>query len=309
MKKILSATLAVVLALSLAACSTLPISSEPSSGGLTAENGVVTEDSAQDDVAQPAEGVQPEQQDVSVPEIVLLDESGVKITATGLNLSGWAGPELELLIENNSGQNLTFQCWDSSINGYMVDNMMSVDVVNGKKANDSITFMNTELETCGIQEIADMEFSFHIFDTDTWDTYLDTEPIQIKTSIADTYQYQFDDSGELVYDANGCKIVVKGLLEDDSVLGPEILVYIENNNDQGIMVQTDDVSVNGFMTDSLFSSTVSAGKHAVDTITLSSSSLEDNGITSIDAVELSFNIIDDDTWSTIAETETIALTF
>ena len=126
----------------------------------------------------------------------------MKITAKSLDEDSLFGPELKLLLENNSGKDLTFQCRNASVNGYMIEPMMSVDVVDGKKANDSLIFMKSDLDACGIDMIADMEFSFHIFDTNEWEDYLDTDVIPLKTSAADTYEYTFDDSGDLAYEGN-----------------------------------------------------------------------------------------------------------
>ena len=130
--------------------------------------------------------VQSTETEVSIEETLLVDEGGVKITAKGLRMGGLFGPELKLLIENNSGKDLTVQCRNVSVNGYMVETMMSVDVVNGKKANDSITFMASDLEICGITAIADMELSFHMFTTADWEAYPETAPIPVKAPIAET---------------------------------------------------------------------------------------------------------------------------
>ncbi len=170
--------------------------------------------------------------------------------------------------------------------------------------------MSSDLEKCNISEIADMEFSFHIFTTAGWDAFLDTPQIQLKTSISDTYEYSFDDSGNSVYDGNGVKVVVKGLAEDSSIVGPGIIVYIENNSGKNITVQTRDVSINGFMVDSIFSPEVVAGKRAVDDITFMSTELEENGITSIESVELSFHIFNtDNIMDNITDTDVITITF
>ena len=88
-----------------------------------------------------------EKLEVAIEETVLVDESGIKITAKSLDLNGFLGPEVKLLIENNSGQDLTFQCRNTSVNGDMAEPMMSVDVSNGKKANDSLVVTNSDLET------------------------------------------------------------------------------------------------------------------------------------------------------------------
>ena len=178
-----------------------------------------------------------------------------------------------------------------------------------KKANDAITFLSSDLENCGIDVIADMDFSFHIFTTDGWEKYLDTPQVQIQTSAASTYQYTFDDSGDLAYDENGVKVVIKGLAKDDSLFGPGIVVYIENSSEKPITVQTRDVSVNGFMVDAMFSSDVMPGKHAVDTITFLSTELEENAITEIQNVELLFHIFNLDSGDLIADTDTVKMAF
>lgn len=248
-----------------------------------------------------------ENAEATISEAVLVDEAGVKITAKSLDLDNLFGPELKLLIENNSGKDLTFQCRDVSVNGYMISDMMSVDVVNGKKANDGVTFMSSDLEECGITEIADIELSFYVFDAD-WEDYLETDLIQIKTSIADTYNYTFDDSGEVAYNADGIKIVVKGLKED-SILGPSIVVFVENTSGKSVTVQTRDVSINGFMVDPMFSTDVIVGKRAIDGITFLTNELEDNEITKIESTELSFHIFDSESWDTIADTDTVTINF
>lgn len=247
--------------------------------------------------------------EVTITEKVLVDEAGVKITAKSVDMGSMFGPEIKLLIENNSGKNLTFQSRNASVNGYMIETMMSVDVATGKKANDGLTFMRSDLDACGISVIADMEVEFHIFDSDTWDTYLDTEAVQIKTSVADSYQYTYDDSGKVAYEGNGFKVVIKGLAEDESIFGPSIVVYIENTSKKDITVQVRNLSINGFMVEALFSCDVKVGKRAVDTITFLESDLEENEISSIEDVELSFHIFDLDEWETIVDTEVIKISF
>ena len=123
-----------------------------------------------------------ESQSQGMPTIskkVLVDEAGVKITAKQLDFDNIFGPEVKLLIENNSGKNLTFQARDVSINGYMVEPVMSQDVLSGKKVNDDMMFMSSDLESSGITDIANIEVQFHIFDTDSWDTIVDTDAVNV----------------------------------------------------------------------------------------------------------------------------------
>lgn len=282
MKKFLSILIVAVMVLSFASCG----SSSDNSG----ENEVTNKGKAE------------------ITEAVLMDEAGVKITAKSLEPDGFSGAELKLLIENNSGNNLTVQCRNASINGYMIDTMMSVDVADGKSANDELVFLNSDIDNCGIKAIADMEFSFHIFTTEDWETYLDTPQITILTSLAEGFEYEYDNSGIVMYDDNGIEVMVKGL-DEDAFFGPCVKVYIANNTDQDITVQTRNVSINNFMIDPIFSADVLSGKHAISEITFFSSDLEENEITEIKTLELNLHIFDSTNWETILDTDTITINF
>lgn len=245
---------------------------------------------------------------VTVEQTVLVDQDNVVITATGMDESVF-GPELKLLIENNSDTNLTFQVRNASVNGYMADTMMSEDVAAGKKSNTEITFTTSGLKECGIDTFANMEFSFHIFTTDGWGDYLDTDAITVETSAAATYMQTIDDSGEVFYDSDGIKIVGKGFSSDDSIFGPGLIIYIENNSDTDRTVQVRDTSVNGFMIDTVMSQDVVTGKKAITAVTFLSSSLEENSITDITSVETSFHIFDTEDWSNEIDTDPITINF
>lgn len=302
MKRKLAFFLAIIMAMSLVACSGISESEVKE----TAE--VVVGDSTE--AAKNTEQTQaPSKSDVSIEETVLVEENGIKITAKSLVEDEFFGPEIKLLIENNSGKNLTFQCRNASVNGYMVDTMMSVDVADGKKANDSLTFSDSDFEQCGIETIANIEMAFHIFTTEDWDTYLDTDMIQLKTSATDEFVQTYDDSGEVAYEGNDIRVVIKGLSEDASIMGPGIVVYIENMGDKDITVQAREVSINGFMVDSIFSCDVVAGKRAVDTITFMESDLEENEITEITDVELFFHIFGMEDWDTIVDTDVVRISY
>lgn len=244
-----------------------------------------------------------------VEEQVLLDQDDIKITLKSLSFDGIFGPSLKILVENNSSKAFTVQIRDSSINDVMVGAMFSCDVASGKKANDSITFMSSDLELAEITTIQNIEFKFHVFDSDTWDGILDSDIISVTTKSDPSYAQSYDDSGVVVVDENGFKIVMKRVSSTDSFWGADVHVYIENNSDVNATIQTRDVSINGFMISPIFSSDVMAGKKAYDTITFFESDLEDNDITIIENMELSFHIFGSDSWDTIFDTDMIEVTF
>ena len=244
----------------------------------------------------------------TVEDAVLFDEDGITITAKGLE-QGSRSTDLKLVIENNTDTTFTVQCRNVSVNGYMVDALMSTEVAAGKKAIDTMMLYTSSLETCGIETIADIELSFHVFASDGWDTIVDTPQIQIQTSAYDGYVYEFDDTGEVLFEGEGITIVLKGLDEEASFMGPGVVFYIQNDSEHDITVQVRNESVNGFMVPGSMSCDIMAGKRAIDDVTFYSSKLEESYIDAIETVELSFHIFSQQGWDTIVDTDLIEMVF
>ena len=266
------------------------------------------EQKAEETAAAETEAAKPAA-DESIEEQIIMDQDGIKVTAKSLDKSGMFGPAVKVLIENESGKDVTVQARNASVNGYMTETMFSAEVQNGKKANEELIFMNSGLKKAGIDTIADMEFNLHVFDPSTYQNIFDSDVITLKTPAAETYEYTFDDSGEVAYEGNGIKVVIKGL-DEEGVMGPGIVTYIENSGDKGITVQTRDVSINGFMVDPIFSADVLPGKHAISTITFMTSELEKNDIKEIQDVELSFHLFESaNIMNNIADSDPVKISF
>lgn len=248
--------------------------------------------------------------DVEFEEGEIFNQNGVKVSVTGYSTDGFYGPGVKVLIENDSDTDITVQPRDSVVNGYMVDFQMSCDVAAGKKANDTLSLMRTDLEDSGIDTIADLEFKLHIFDSDTFEGIVDSETISLHNSAAGSYVQEYDDSGKVLYDAGGIKIVSKDLVvDDDDIFGPRYYVYIQNDSESNITVQLRDTSVNGFMVDPTFSPEILPGKKIVDDVTFMSSELEENDIEHIDTIETSFHIFETNSFGNIADSEPVTINF
>ena len=291
MRRLLPALLAGMLLL--AGCS----SSEADAASVT---------SAETSYAGASEAEQ-ETQDVTLAETVLFDQDGIRITATGLSTDSLFGPELNLLVENDSAQNIVVQPNYCMVNGYMMDGLLSADVAAGKKANDTLDFLSNDLARCGIETITDIELDLVVSDGDSWQTLYETGPIILQTSAAGQYTQTYDDSGEEIYNQNGIRVVAKSV--NDDLFGMGIKFYLENNTDKAVIVNADNVSVNGYMMTDLFYSDLAPHSHAVDPLTLLGSELEDNHIDTITDAELSLQITDADYYQTIDSTAPITLHF
>ena len=291
MRRLLPALLAGMLLL--AGCS----SSEADAASVT---------SAETSYAGASEAEQ-ETQDVTLAETVLFDQDGIRITATGLSTDSLFGPELNLLVENDSAQNIVVQPNYCMVNGYMMDGLLSADVAAGKKANDTLDFLSNALARCGIETITDIELDLVVSDGDSWQTLYEIGPVILQTSAAGQYTQTYDDSGEEIYNQNGIRVVAKSV--NDDLFGMGIKFYLENNTDKTVIINADNVSVNGYMMTDLFYSDLAPRSHAVDTLTLLGSELEDNHIDTITDAELSLQITDADYYQTIDSTAPITLHF
>lgn len=241
----------------------------------------------------------------TIEEAVVFDEGGVKITAKEYVTDSIWGDGIKFLIENETDKNLTVGCDALIVNDYMISDLFVTDVAAGKKTNETMTLSSSQLKAAGIDVIGQIEVYFHIYDSDTYDTIKNTDCITIKTSLYDKMDTKADDSGEVLYDEGGIKIIGK-YVNDSDFWGAAVLLYVENNTDKNVIVQADNVSINGFTFDSaIFSATVYAGKKSYDDITLFSSELEENGITSVDEVSLKFKVLDADSYKEIAKSDEI----
>ena len=190
------------------------------------------------------------------------------------------------------------------VNDYMITDLFSATVAAGKKDYETLDLSSSGLKAAGIDNVGKIEIYFHTFDPDTYKTITDLDCVTIQTSAFDSMDSTPNDAGQELYNADGIRIVGK-YVDENSFWGAAVLLYIENNGGENRIIQCDDMSINGFMVTPYFSSTVYDGKKAIDEITLMSSELEENNITSVDEIELKFKIIDEN-YTSRAETDTIS---
>lgn len=303
MKKHTTIIFSLILALLLSACSSVP---SPENDKLP----VSTQSTIPSDSSTLASATTTDTPSsfVTLDELVIFDQDSVRITVKGLSNDNFMGPSIKVLVENGSTQNITVQTRNCSVNGLMMEPVFSCDIAAGKKANDTIIFLNSDLETAQISTIASIEFYLHIFNSDTWDDIMRSDIISLNTSVTD-YVQPYNDNGFTAYDDGGIKVVIQKLNSEDSFWGSDVYVYAENNTDANITIQARDVSIDGFMIDPMFSCDIAAGKKAYDTITFMQSDLEDNGIIDITQLELKLTVFDSDSWNDIVETDIITVTF
>ena len=239
----------------------------------------------------------------TIEESVLIDGNGIKITAKEYVSDSIWGDGIKLLIENSSDKNYTVGCDALIVNDYMITDLFASEIAAGKNANEIMYLSSSELKAAGIDSVGKIEMYFHAYDSEL--NYLfQNEYTEIQTSEYANMDTTPNDTGMDLYNENGIKIVGK-TVDENSFWGTAILLYVENTSGKNVGISVDDMSINGFMMSPYFSTTVYDGKKAIDDITVFSSELEENGIESIEDVELKFHIYDADSYSTITDTDPI----
>lgn len=113
--------------------------------------------------------------------------------------------------------------------------------------------------------------------------------------------------GSVIMDQNGIKITFLGFSpKTNGLKGYDIKLKIENNSGKDYTVQVRELSVNGIMADSIFSSDVKDGKIANDVIWVYN--MEERGITPpITSSEFCFHIFNTNDWSDSFDSSTIKI--
>ena len=232
----------------------------------------------------------------------------MKVTATGYE-DGWMGPEIKILVENDSSKNVLVTSASVSANGYMMPTAsLYAEVAAGKKANETLSIMSSELDQSGIEMLAELQFYLQIQDPETWETITTSDLLTLTTSAA-PYEQPVDDSGDVLYDSDGIRIICKGL-KQDIIWDGTVVFYMENNSGKEISIYAENVSVNGFMQDVGLWSDLRPSTKIIDGMSMIDlSDLEIENIDQIENIEFNLRIVDANTWEDIVTTDVLTLNF
>ncbi len=258
--------------------------------------------------------------DPTIEKTVLYDKNNIKITANELTYGNFSA-ELSVTIENNSDTSVSFTCGtisnnDNSVNGYMIDSpYLNCDIDAGKSETKEFSYNYNQLNIYGITSIADIGIGFEMSTEDDYN-YAYTGPLQIKTSIFDSYDYSKDSYQKVVKSgalekAFDCKInhfstdvfydnynvrISSATVITNTDGEPTLLLEIENNSNEKIFTRIEDGYLNGCSVDDALwaHDEINAGKKSLTHISLSDLAEEYEGdfsdISKVSNISFSFSI-------------------
>ena len=307
LKRILSLLTAAVMLLSLASCGGGDPTEQPTAAPTAAPT------SAQASSDEPSDGfrmtrfIKEFSHEGVIDEQVLYDVDGVTVTALSIRYDPIAGAVINLGCKNSTENSVMFRADNSAVNGYMMPVDFSLSVGAGKSAEGEMTVSYTALAMAGLDRIATVEFSLVLVDPSSYAVADVCEPVRIVTTAAEGYEPPVPATVQTVYDKDGVKIMLMGL--DDSLQFADsyvLMVYMCNDSDKDVSIQTGDVKVNGYDMTSAMTTTVLPGRRAVDIVTFFEQDMQEYGIEEIYSAELSFKVIDEESWDVIADTGLIS---
>ena len=100
---------------------------------------------------------------------------------------------------------------------------------------------------------------------------------------------------QVLVDDENCTVKITAM-DDDSIWGYAINVYLENKTDMELMFTVEDVSVNGFMCDPFWAASVAAEKKANEQIGFSKDDFEKNRIETVKEITFTLRVYDNGDW-------------
>lgn len=159
-KKLMILSAALVLTLSLAACSKATDETTFPSGSTAPST------TAPVGTTKPEETTQPETTAPQSSEKVLAENDDFTVMLKGFNPDDLLGFSMELFLENKDDESLMFSVRDVSVNSFMIDPFWASEIAAGKKANESVTFLSSDLEKNGIEKVEEITFTLVVYESD-----------------------------------------------------------------------------------------------------------------------------------------------
>lgn len=203
--------------------------------------------------------------------------------------------------ENSSDSPLTIQvvsCW---VNDAMQTPDFSLSVDAGQSAQGSMSFSQEDFSNSGISQAGTIGFTPVVLNGTDYTTLYTGQPVSLDTGLSGDPSVP---DGQLLADQDGIRISFTGTT-DNSMLGTDFLLCIENHSGGDLTFEAADTLVNGAAVNPLFSATVTDGKYAVSPLSLFSDELEDLQINEIQSLTFSIRVLDPTDYHTIRTLENL----
>jgi len=232
-------------------------------------------------------------------EITLVDNDACTIIMKDFAVEEFYPFKAVISTDNKSDLNLYVSLDDVSVNGYMCDPWFGKTISAGHQSNDDMSFYSGDFDINGIEQVRDFEFTLVVRDDD--DYFAD--PIVNETFVIYPFgpdvpvqpPQEFDDDDIVLIDNDDYTMIITGFESDDYFFAAN--VYLENNSDMPLDFNIGGSSaVNGTELNPYFYESIQPGKKSNSPIRWFTSELEENGIETVEELELEISVKETDDW-------------
>ncbi len=258
----------------------------------------------------------------TVPETVVLDREGVKITLTGIENDSMGDAVLNLTVVNGSGKTVNVDTAGVYVNTYSVPTSAYVpDYEDGVifyggvfaapgETKDFNVGLNS-LRGMGVASVYEIELAMCVTAvTETGDGYeygdvfIVGDPVTVRTSLY-APGLSYDQDGTLIWDGDGLRVLVCRA-ENHEFAGPQIAVYAYNGGSKPVSLELAGLKLDGKAAEASFSMDVPAGKRCVETVFID---LDYENIPTVKEAEITLRLLDFDSWEPLRTFDPVTVAF
>lgn len=275
--KILSTVLSAVLAAA-------TVSSLTGCGGSVAETtpvgGVTVAETQQVTVSE--QTTEKEVVAATIDETVMWDGDDIKVTALELTSDQYYHI-LKLRIENKTSKDLYVMASRTAVNSFVVEPSMGVDVPAGGTAEGEFKVWLKDVDA---DVVADIETRFSYSSSD-YSMNRKTERVKLNTSAAASYDYSYDESGTVLHEADGIKIICQGFNNEGNPI-----IYLSSTGElsEGCCVEVREIYINGKECYTDYCEWVFTNTRNLAEMKLREKDLDGNEVGKVESLQVSFKI-------------------
>lgn len=147
------------------------------------------------------------------------------------------GQGFHIYLENNTRRAVTLYADKLIVNGYLIDHSPLYCAAKRRGSGwDAFQIDGEALAKAGIEQVETLSFSLGIYDSQSYKNLLETQTFQLHTAVPEGFVQNVDDSGQLLLDEAGVRILYRGYVPNE--LYPEQFLlasldfFLENNTDR-----------------------------------------------------------------------------
>ena len=232
--------------------------------------------------------------------MVLLDEAGVTVTATGFS-DGYFSPVMNLHIDNSTDKMVYVDCSRFVINGYAASGYLYTEVEAGSEAEAELSIYDASMDLLGTEYIGELELQIIVND-ENYDRIATGDIVTIRTSDYDKDWYRTID-GDVIFSEEGLTLKLVSVTRGEYWPSTDYTFVLENTSDRAMDVDFSNMLINGTESYPWFYQTVYPGTMAVGSLSVDDESLADTGSDTLDSLEIMIVVYDNETYEEIIRTE------